>query len=101
MALQSELDLRVAERVPVNWQGAIILESRAEALDCAILDISSQGARITLHDAVRLPNRVKLRFARNGQIFDAVVAWQLGFDLGLRFSAAPSADATREAPFAA
>lgn len=85
MAQQSTFDLRTAERVRVNWHAVIMLDSRPDPLSCAVLDISTKGARISLREAVRLPNTSKLRFVRKGETFVADVAWQLGFDVGLRF----------------
>jgi len=86
MAQQSAIDLRTVERVRVNCQAAIVLDSRPDPLDCAVLDVSAKGARISLREAVRLSNKAKVLFVRRGETFEADVAWQLGFDVGLSFS---------------
>ena len=82
---RGRIERRGPERVPVNWQGTLMVEHLGQAVECAILDITADGARVSIREALRLPKAVKLCFARTGELIEAEVAWQLGFDLGLRF----------------
>jgi len=92
MDMQPNLDLRTVERVRVSCQAELVLDSRSDPLSCAVLDVSRQGARISLREPARLPNATSFLFVRNGEAIEADVAWQLGFDVGLRFrEAGPAA----------
>lgn len=83
-------DRRRAERhMPVGWQGTLEVESQDHLLSCAILDVTAQGARVTIREALRLPKVVRLHLNRDGATMNATVAWQLGFDAGLSFFEEP------------
>jgi len=82
--------------VSTRQQGALILQAGAQSLDCAILDVSETGARVTIRQARQVPRDAPLLLSRNGHDVVATVAWQLGFDVGLSF--APSDYAASTSP---
>ena len=82
----SQPERRLTPRLATRQQGALILQADAQSLDCAILDVSESGARVTIRQARQVPRDVPLLLSHNGHAVAATVAWQLGFDLGLKFA---------------
>jgi hypothetical protein len=77
---------RRAVRKSVLWSGR--LESNARLLDCAILDVSLEGIRIKLDEAVPSRGPFALACSRFGT-FHAEVVWERERTLGLRFLEPP------------
>lgn len=50
-----------------------------------ILDLSKQGARISLEGAINLPQSVRLSIPQHAIKINAIVRWQRGEEAGLRF----------------
>ena len=61
-------------------------------IDCSMLDISAQGARILLRTPMPLPSMVALHL-RGGTIYQARRAWTRGLEVGFEFSGDPVLDA--------
>jgi hypothetical protein len=54
--------------------------------DCAVVDLSLNGARVRISAAIRLPPPVSLLLVYDGMLFDAAVAWRRGDETGLVFT---------------
>jgi hypothetical protein len=64
----------------------ITLDGGFAARQCVVADISSAGARIILEEAIALPARLRLAFARDartGRICQVV--WRRGKSAGVKF----------------
>ena len=64
----------------------ITLEGGFAARHCVVQDISASGAKITLDDAVSLPARLRLAFARDARTGrNCQVVWRRGKSAGIKF----------------
>ena len=61
-------------------------------IDCSVLDVSAQGARILLRTPMPLPSMIALHL-RGGTIYQARRAWTRGLETGFEFSGDPAFDA--------
>jgi len=94
------VELRSALRKHVLWSGRV--EVNARLLNCAILDISLQGARIQLAEGL-LPRRPFAIAVGHFGTFLADVVWERDRMAGLRFREPPARIAEtigRELPLA-
>ncbi len=79
-------DQRHYKRAQVVLSGCLINE--VETLDCAVIDLSINGARVCLDDALDGKEVVKLRLARSTDL-EVKVVWQEEGALGLQFTEDP------------
>ena len=73
-------------RKSVHQSGWITLDGGFAARPCTVLDLSSDGAKITIDDPNSLPAKLRLAFsrdARNGH--SCQVVWRRGKTLGVKF----------------
>lgn len=70
------------DRTPILAAATLAVGDRL--LECAVIDISPGGARITIPYAVPTDTPVTLTIENYGE-FTAEVAWRLGSDHGLSF----------------
>ena len=75
-------DQRHYKRAQVVLSGCLINE--VETLDCAVIDLSINGARVCLDASTDGKDVVKLRLARSTDL-DVKVIWQEDGMLGLQF----------------
>ncbi len=71
----------------VLFRGKIILDDGFSTIDCAIRDLSSRGARVTVQDHAVIPRMLALLVIDTGRKFRAIRRWQRGQTVGLEFSA--------------
>lgn len=64
---------------------ARIFISKMDSIRCVVVNLSADGARITMEDAYALPDTVTLRFDQSGVRRKARVAWRQDRDIGLCF----------------
>jgi hypothetical protein len=75
-------ELRRHPRFSVLWTGRIDVSS--EWVECVILNISADGAKLRLYQAIDLPARFSVSVDRYG-VFPAELAWREGNSAGVRF----------------
>ena len=64
----------------------ITLDGGFAARQCVVQDISESGAKIVLDDAVSLPARLRLAFARDARTGrNCHVVWRTGSSAGVKF----------------
>jgi two-component system cell cycle response regulator len=80
-------DRRCDKRHRVLKRGRICLPGIDSVLDCAIRDISSNGARLRLLNYCLLPDQFDLIVVDTGQKRPVAVRWRLGTDFGVQFLA--------------
>jgi hypothetical protein len=83
VAAYSGRERRDGPRVPTLLAGKLISADGFLHPDCAVLDLSRNGARVHISAAIRLPPPVALLLVREGLLFDAAVAWRRGNETGL------------------
>lgn len=76
---------RRAPRQRVLLAGRLVYGEADLTLECAIRDLSENGARIRLASPVALPARVRLVEVRAGVAYDCEVSWRRVPEFGLRF----------------
>ncbi|MEM9616331.1 MAG: PilZ domain-containing protein [Pseudomonadota bacterium] len=64
---------------------ARVFISKMDSIRCVVVNLSADGARITMEDAYALPDIVTLRFDQSGVRRKARVAWRQDRDIGLCF----------------
>ena len=70
----------------LGQQAWITLEGGFAARQCVVQDISSAGARISVEEAVSLPARLRLAFARDARTGRTCqVVWRRGNTVGVKF----------------
>ncbi|MBV8472223.1 MAG: hypothetical protein JO234_02305 [Hyphomicrobiales bacterium] len=52
--------------------------------DCSIFDRSQSGARLRLFANLEVPPRFRLHDLGSDEVFEAMIAWRRGPDLGVR-----------------
>jgi hypothetical protein len=85
-------DQRHYKRAQVVLSGCLI-DNEVETLDCAVIDLSLNGARVCLDSSLEGKEIVLLRLARSTDLHVEVV-WQDDTSLGLRFTDDPRDVAT-------
>jgi hypothetical protein len=67
--------------------GHLILARGQEVTKCKIVDLSEGGARINAGSAsiLRVSDEVHLYESKDGNIFECVVRWTKGLEVGLQF----------------
>lgn len=83
MALQRDDSRRATGRQPVLKTGQIVFHG--SVIDCVLLDISTEGARVRTPTVTAVPEKVTLR-VRGGAVFPAVRRWARGTEIGLAFA---------------
>jgi hypothetical protein len=76
-------ELRRHPRFAVLWTGRIDVST--EWVDCAILNISADGAKLRLFHDIHLPQQFQVSVDRHG-VFPAELAWRDGNSAGVRFT---------------
>jgi hypothetical protein len=92
MTPDSEDSKRLAARETVLKSGQIVF--RDIVIDCVILDISAECARVRTAVMVPIPEQVTLR-VRGGAVLPAVHRWARGTEIGLAFSGSVSLNEER------
>lgn len=79
-------DRRHHARARVLRRAKIVFNRGYSALDCVVLDLSPEGARLKLGSMLGLPDRFELRLA-NGLTYAAVVRYRGAEVAGISFDA--------------
>jgi two-component system cell cycle response regulator len=97
---QNEWENRRSERRRrVLKEARIILNGRFSVIDCMARDLSGKGCRLRLHHAIDLPRGFLVAFPSVGVERPAMLVWQKGRDVGVKFlDAEPPAAFTRLLP---
>ncbi len=77
---------RTERRRRVLMSGKITGGQRHASIDCAIRNLSSNGACVRLNGFYQLPEHFQLFVQREGLVRDATVMWQTNFFAGISFS---------------
>lgn len=83
-------DRRVIDRKRMLRRGRIVFRNGYSTIDCIILDMSEQGARLQVSDWRSLPPAFELRL-KNGLTFHAEVRFRRMDVVGVRFTSTPAA----------
>jgi hypothetical protein len=78
-------DSRAFPRFEVRIPGKLLWASGTCTSACRITDLSESGARVDTAVFTSVPERIDLFEAKTGNIFECVVRWQCGTQIGLQF----------------
>jgi hypothetical protein len=81
------VERRAMHRARALLSGKILVGNGSVSSDCVIRDLSVNGARVRISNAIGLPRTVTLLAIKDGLLFDATVIWRRGGELGLTFFA--------------
>ena len=83
MAIEEKGGKRHKPRESVLQRGQLVFHD--SIVDCVVLDISAEGARVRTSVVVQVPNRLTLR-VRGGAVLPAEQRWARGAEIGLAFT---------------
>jgi hypothetical protein len=91
-------DRRAVTRHKSFLQGRIYFNNRRSSVDCLIRDISEQGARLKISDAITTPEAIELHIPNKDETYRAKVIWrahdEMGVTFGLHEALAPPPEST-------
>lgn len=76
---------RKEDRHGTSVPGKVAFERGSQLRDCAIRDISKEGARLSFANPRGLPEDFELLIPATGEIYQAVVRWRRGREVGVYF----------------
>ena len=76
---------RKEARQGTQMPGKIAYERGSQSRDCAVRDVSKEGARLSFSNPRGLPNTFELLITTTGDIYHAVVKWRRGREVGVYF----------------
>ncbi len=79
---KSRAERRKYPRTQVLWKGSLFRPGGA--VECVVLNLSANGAKLRLDDPWECPSPITLRIPRFGE-FRAEVAWRKDHLIGLKF----------------
>ena len=89
------LERRRAPRRPLTATGWIVTDGRGPPAVCVLWDVSRTGARLSLMEPEKLPEKFLLLFSRDG--YPGVgcrVVWRSGMNVGVEYlNTSPESDA--------
>jgi hypothetical protein len=79
-------DRRALARQKVNFNAKLIFVDAARVLDCNVVDMTIDGARLELFAALELPEQIYLWERRANAVFECTVIWRMPECAGVRFA---------------
>jgi hypothetical protein len=76
---------RAFPRFEVRIPGKLLWANGACSRSCSITDLSESGARVDTAGFTSVPDKIDLFEGQSGNIFECVVRWQRGTQIGLQF----------------
>jgi len=89
---------RRLQRAKSILQGRVLYNRRRSSIDCIIRDISKDGARLNISDAVTIPVHIELYIPNRDEYRKADIQWRQGQELGISFVSAKAINSEPE-PF--
>ena len=83
---------RRATRLKSFLRGMVSFNNKRTVHDCLIRDISPYGARLVFAEATVTPDVLDLHIPQKEQTFHIHVIWRHGFEVGVAFAHAKSAE---------
>jgi PilZ domain-containing protein len=79
-------DRRAVARQKVDFNAKLIFVDAARVLDCNVVDMTLDGARLELFAALELPEQIYLWERRANAVFECTVIWRMPGCAGVRFA---------------
>ena len=92
-------DRRTTVRARSFLGGKIIFNNRNSSLDCLVRNVSAQGARLIVSEALVVPEEFELVIPQKGRSYRALLKWRSATECGVRLK--PGGDTRFEASDAA
>ncbi len=83
---QDPKERRRSARKDVRLKGRLLTENLSQ-VDCEIVNLSADGARIAIAEGIEMTQFVELTFVKSGFVRKARVAWGHNNEYGLAFAA--------------
>ncbi|MFZ0559507.1 MAG: PilZ domain-containing protein [Methylovirgula sp.] len=83
--MEEAQNLRSSERIRAFLRAQIIFNNRMSTIDCIIKNISPNGARIALNDALAVPTEFELYIPQRGRSHQARLVWRDKDAIGVDF----------------
>lgn len=81
-------DRRASRRREIDHPAQICLPGNADSICCRLVDLSSDGARLTSQSPHRVPESFMLKSRSANLHHEATVVWRRGSELAVRFAGA-------------
>ena len=78
-------DRRALARQEVDFNGKLIFVDAARIVDCSVMDMTEDGARVELFSALEIPDRVYLWERQTNTVFECAVRWRKPGAIGVSF----------------
>jgi len=78
-------DRRQLDRHRVDFNGMLISPDASRLLDCSVMDMTEDGARIELFSAMETPDRLYLWERQTNMVFECTVQWRKPGVIGVSF----------------
>lgn len=78
-------DRRALARQNVEFNGKLIFVDAARIIDCRVVDMTEDGARVELSGATEMPDRVYLWERQTNMVFECAVRWRKPGCIGISF----------------
>ena len=78
-------DNRNAQRHRTLKGGSIVVNNGFSTFDCTIRNLSEAGAKLTVANAIGIPEQFELAM-QDGRRFPCEVAWRTQTEIGVRFT---------------
>ena len=79
-------DKRCAQRRRMLKDGRIVINKGWSLIDCAIRDMSTAGARLSVKPECELPDELELLFVTEETLVPCQLCWRRGNRLGVKFT---------------
>jgi hypothetical protein len=79
------LDRRALARHRVDFNGRVIVPDASSLFECRVMDMTEDGARLELFNAMEMPDRVYLWERQTNMVFECAVKWRKPGAVGVGF----------------
>jgi hypothetical protein len=81
------IERRALGRHKTFIKGRIYFNNRLSSMDCIVRDVTANGSRLECSENVTLPDVFELYIPNRDQYFHVRVAWRMGANLGVSWTA--------------
>jgi|SRR5580693_3256764 hypothetical protein len=87
---------RASRRLKSFLRGIVYFDKRRTKMACMVRDLSEDGARIVISQAIAIPDVIELQIPQREEMVSARVQWRRADEIGLAFCKADTAASPRE-----
>jgi PilZ domain len=87
---------RASRRLKSFLRGIVYFDKRRTKMACMVRDLSEDGARIVISQAIAIPDVIELQIPQREEMVSARVQWRRADEIGLAFCKGDTAASPRE-----